>query len=95
LVTVLFPFCSQLAAQPVNMQFQEQKFTAVEREQLFQQALGIFPPERLPLQYRVPRVESLATCATMILAEVRRHFDQFSPGNKRFCVSCWLAPFYH
>ncbi len=91
-VTLLFLYFSQLAAQPVKVEFQEQKLTAAELEQLFQQALAIFPSERLPLQYRVSRVEPLSTCATMIVAEVRRHFEQFSLDEQELLSRLLVRP---
>ncbi|NIR48713.1 T9SS type A sorting domain-containing protein [candidate division KSB1 bacterium] len=72
---------------------ESQLYTQQQKDRLFQQALAIFPEDKIPAQYRVV-VETFPPqrCATMLVEEIRQNMHLFSPERQAVLQELFVRP---
>lgn len=85
--------CSLLLLAAVVLAAGQIQASGTPSDDLFRHLLSIFPERKIPDRYRTMVQQSpLRTCGTMLLAEARRRFDEFTPEQQAVLRTLFQRP---
>ncbi|MFQ5638124.1 MAG: MXAN_6640 family putative metalloprotease [bacterium] len=93
-ITVLCLLQSAASAQPLpSGRFSKENLSPAALESLFMQAIAILPAEKVPPEYRIKGEEPfLPRCGTIVLQQVRNHFDEFDGDRQAVLQTLFARP---